>query len=197
VRTARGRAIRSPLVTIGLGSAALAMFCSPDCTAKDSNSEKPADTLGRITRRQTSPGMSRPSKRPAVTMSAPGVAFHRSNAGPSPVGNPTRVHYDAHDHGQDRPDAGQVRIGGKSYGDLRWPLREVGALLEAKAFHPGRTARAHLSAGCLPAYLMCAAFGSRATSRIGGGKKMAFWDSWGHWYARHYSPASRTGTSPR
>ena len=48
--------------------------------------------------------------------------------------------------GLDRPDAGQVRIGGKRYGDLRWPLREVGALLEAKAFHPGRTARAHLSA---------------------------------------------------
>jgi ABC-type multidrug transport system ATPase subunit len=48
--------------------------------------------------------------------------------------------------GLDRPDARQVRIGGKSYGDLRWPLREVGALLEAKAFRPGRTARAHLTA---------------------------------------------------
>jgi ABC-2 type transport system ATP-binding protein len=48
--------------------------------------------------------------------------------------------------GLDRPDAGQVRISGKSYGDLRWPLREVGGLLEAKAFHPGRTARAHLTA---------------------------------------------------
>src|SRR6266536_4360919 len=48
--------------------------------------------------------------------------------------------------GLDRPDAGQVRIGGESYGDLRWPLREVGALLEAKAFHPGRSARAHLTA---------------------------------------------------
>jgi ABC-2 type transport system ATP-binding protein len=48
--------------------------------------------------------------------------------------------------GLDRPDAGQARIGGKRYGDLRWPLCEVGALLEAKAFHPGRTARAHLSA---------------------------------------------------
>jgi ABC-2 type transport system ATP-binding protein len=48
--------------------------------------------------------------------------------------------------GLDRPDAGQVRIGGKRYGDLRWPLREVGALLEAKACHPGRTARAHLTA---------------------------------------------------
>jgi ABC-2 type transport system ATP-binding protein len=48
--------------------------------------------------------------------------------------------------GLDRPDAGQARIGGKAYGDLRWPLREVGALLEAKAFHPDRTARAHLTA---------------------------------------------------
>jgi ABC-2 type transport system ATP-binding protein len=48
--------------------------------------------------------------------------------------------------GLDRPDAGQVRIGRKSYGDLRWPLREVGALLEAKAFHPGRSARSHLTA---------------------------------------------------
>jgi ABC-2 type transport system ATP-binding protein len=48
--------------------------------------------------------------------------------------------------GLDRPDAGQVTIGGKRYGDLRWPLREVGSLLEAKAFHPGRTARAHLTA---------------------------------------------------
>jgi ABC-2 type transport system ATP-binding protein len=48
--------------------------------------------------------------------------------------------------GLDRPDAGQVRIGGRRYGDLRWPLREVGALLEARAFHPGRTARDHLAA---------------------------------------------------
>jgi ABC-2 type transport system ATP-binding protein len=48
--------------------------------------------------------------------------------------------------GLDRPDAGQVTIGRKNYRDLRWPLREVGALLEAKAFHPHRTARAHLTA---------------------------------------------------
>ena len=48
--------------------------------------------------------------------------------------------------GLDRPDAGQVKVSGQRYGDLRWPLREVGSLLEAKAFHPGRTARAHLTA---------------------------------------------------
>ena len=48
--------------------------------------------------------------------------------------------------GLDRPDAGAARVNGKSYHDLRWPLREVGALLEAKAFHPGRSARSHLGA---------------------------------------------------
>jgi ABC-2 type transport system ATP-binding protein len=48
--------------------------------------------------------------------------------------------------GLDRPDAGQTRIGGRRYRDLRWPLREVGALLDAKAFHPGRSARDHLAA---------------------------------------------------
>ena len=48
--------------------------------------------------------------------------------------------------GLDAPDAGQVRIGGRRYRELRWPLREVGALLEARSFHPGRSAHAHLSA---------------------------------------------------
>src|SRR6201999_436977 len=35
---------------------------------------------------------------------------------------------------------------GRRYGELRWPLGEVGALLEARAFHPGRSARSHLAA---------------------------------------------------
>lgn len=48
--------------------------------------------------------------------------------------------------GLDAPDAGRVRIGGRPYRELRWPLREVGALLEARSFHPGRSARAHLTA---------------------------------------------------
>jgi len=48
--------------------------------------------------------------------------------------------------GLDHPDAGQARIGGRRYADLGWPLREVGALLEARAWHPGRTARRHLLA---------------------------------------------------
>jgi ABC-2 type transport system ATP-binding protein len=48
--------------------------------------------------------------------------------------------------GLDLPDAGQALIGGRRYRELPWPLREVGALLETKAFHPGRSARAHLAA---------------------------------------------------
>jgi len=48
--------------------------------------------------------------------------------------------------GLDGPDAGQARIGGRRFRDLRWPLREAGALLEARAFHPGRSARDHLAA---------------------------------------------------
>jgi ABC-2 type transport system ATP-binding protein len=48
--------------------------------------------------------------------------------------------------GLDRPDDGVARINGKNYRELAWPMREVGALLEAKAFHPARSARAHLTA---------------------------------------------------
>lgn len=46
--------------------------------------------------------------------------------------------------GLDRPTAGSVTVGGRVYRDHRAPLREVGALLEAKAAHRGRTARNHL-----------------------------------------------------
>jgi ABC-2 type transport system ATP-binding protein len=46
--------------------------------------------------------------------------------------------------GLDAPNAGDVTVNGQHYHDLAWPLREVGALLEAKAIHPGRSARAHL-----------------------------------------------------
>ncbi|NGO12039.1 ATP-binding cassette domain-containing protein [Streptomyces sp. HC44] len=48
--------------------------------------------------------------------------------------------------GLDRPDAGEALIGGRRYGQLRWPLREVGALLEARTYHPGRSAYQHLAA---------------------------------------------------
>ncbi|HYN93072.1 MAG TPA: ATP-binding cassette domain-containing protein [Pilimelia sp.] len=46
--------------------------------------------------------------------------------------------------GLDRPTGGQVRVNGRPYAAHRAPLREVGALLDAKAIHPGRTPYAHL-----------------------------------------------------
>jgi len=46
--------------------------------------------------------------------------------------------------GLDAPDSGRATIGGKLYRDLRTPMRRVGALLEARALHPGRTAYDHL-----------------------------------------------------
>jgi ABC-2 type transport system ATP-binding protein len=61
--------------------------------------------------------------------------------------------------GLDMADAGQARIGGHRYRDLRWPLRMAGAMLEAKAFHPGRSARDHLTA--------LAASNAIARSRVG------------------------------
>jgi len=48
--------------------------------------------------------------------------------------------------GLDRPDQGTATINGKPYGELRWPLWEVGALLEARSHNPGRSAESHLAA---------------------------------------------------
>ncbi|HEY1001559.1 MAG TPA: ATP-binding cassette domain-containing protein [Streptosporangiaceae bacterium] len=46
--------------------------------------------------------------------------------------------------GLDYPDAGIVTVDGSDYRDLRYPMREVGALLDAKAVHGGRSAYNHL-----------------------------------------------------
>ncbi|SEL52837.1 ABC transporter ATP-binding protein [Nonomuraea pusilla] len=48
--------------------------------------------------------------------------------------------------GLDRPTSGTALIGGRPYAELRHPLRTVGALLDAKAVHGGRSARNHLLA---------------------------------------------------
>ena len=48
--------------------------------------------------------------------------------------------------GLDHPTAGNVSVNGKPYARHRMPLHEVGALLEAKAAHPKRTAYNHLRA---------------------------------------------------
>ncbi|QTE28297.1 ABC transporter ATP-binding protein [Pengzhenrongella sicca] len=48
--------------------------------------------------------------------------------------------------GLDRPTLGSVQVNGKPYADHVAPLHEVGALLEARAIHPGRSAYNHLLA---------------------------------------------------
>ncbi len=48
--------------------------------------------------------------------------------------------------GLDRPTAGWVRVNGKLYREHHAPLAEVGALLEARAIHTGRSAYLHLRA---------------------------------------------------
>ncbi len=46
--------------------------------------------------------------------------------------------------GLDRPTSGTVTIDGKRLSQVAWPMREVGALLDAKAVHGGRSAYNHL-----------------------------------------------------
>ena len=48
--------------------------------------------------------------------------------------------------GLDAPTSGTVTVGGRRYAEHAAPLQVVGALLEARSVHPGRTALAHLMA---------------------------------------------------
>jgi ABC-2 type transport system ATP-binding protein len=48
--------------------------------------------------------------------------------------------------GLDRPNSGTATVNGKPYRDLPAPLHEIGALLEARAIHTGRSAYHHLVA---------------------------------------------------
>ena len=89
------------------------------------------------------------SKRYGATVAVDGLSFDvhpgvvTGFLGPNGAGKSTTMRMLL---GLDRPDAGEALIGGRRYRELPWPLREVGALLEAGAFHPGRSARAHLAA---------------------------------------------------
>src|SRR5882724_1503511 len=48
--------------------------------------------------------------------------------------------------GLDEPTSGSVTVNGRHYAEHTSPLQEVGALLEAKSVHPGRSAFDHLMA---------------------------------------------------
>jgi ABC-2 type transport system ATP-binding protein len=79
--------------------------------------------------------------------------------------------------GLDHPTAGSATIDGRPYRELAAPMREVGALLDAKAVHGKRTARQHLrwlaQAGGLPGgrvdeVLELVGLASVAGRRVGG-----------------------------
>ncbi len=48
--------------------------------------------------------------------------------------------------GLDRPTSGRATVNGRAYRDMAAPLHEVGAMLEARAIHTGRSAYHHLVA---------------------------------------------------
>ncbi len=63
--------------------------------------------------------------------------------GPNGAGKSTTMRTIA---GLDQPTAGRVRVNGRDYRSAPAPMAELGVLLEAKAMHPGRSARDHLLA---------------------------------------------------
>ncbi len=79
--------------------------------------------------------------------------------------------------GLDAPTAGEASIDGRVYRDLRAPLHEVGAMLEAHAIHTGRSAYNHLLAlaqthgiprGRVQELIELVGLGEVARKRVGG-----------------------------
>ncbi|OLF06879.1 multidrug ABC transporter ATP-binding protein [Actinophytocola xinjiangensis] len=97
-------------------------------------------------------------KRYGPTLAVDGMSFTVSPGrvtgfvGPNGAGKSTTMRMIL---GLDRPDEGSALVGGVAYHRLPNPLCQVGALLDAAAIHPARTARDHLlwlaHAGGLPA----------------------------------------------
>ena len=76
-----------------------------------------------------------------------------------------------------RPDAGAVTYRGSNYAELRDPARTVGVVLDARAMHPGRSARNHLRAmaalsslpeACVDEVLHLVGLDMAAHQRVGG-----------------------------
>src|SRR5919198_6733774 len=89
------------------------------------------------------------SKRYGPTLAVDGLSFDvrpgtvTGFLGPNGSGKSTTMRLIL---GLDHPDAGHARVDGLPYRRLRWPLRQVGALLEAPSLPPRRSPRAPLLA---------------------------------------------------
>jgi ABC-2 type transport system ATP-binding protein len=79
--------------------------------------------------------------------------------------------------GLDAPTSGTATVHGRRYRDLAWPLREVGAVVDAGDVHDGHTARRHLWAlarsnrlppGRVDEVLAAAGLAGVADRRVGG-----------------------------
>lgn len=87
------------------------------------------------------------TKRYGSTVAVDGLSFEvragevTGFLGPNGAGKSTTMRMMV---GLDAPTSGRVTIDGQRYRNLRFPLHHVGALLDAKAIHPGRSARDHL-----------------------------------------------------
>ena len=88
------------------------------------------------------------TKRYGPTVAVDGLSFHVTPGrvtgflGPNGAGKSTTMRLIL---GLDAPTSGRVTVNGRAFADHRFPLHEVGALLDAMSLHPGRSARQHLS----------------------------------------------------
>jgi ABC-2 type transport system ATP-binding protein len=89
------------------------------------------------------------TKRYGPTMAVDGLTFDVAPGkvtgflGPNGAGKSTTMRLIL---GLDAPTSGTATVAGRPYRVLRRPLHEVGAMLEAAAVHPARSARGHLRA---------------------------------------------------
>jgi len=80
--------------------------------------------------------------------------------------------------GLDYPSAGTVTISGQPYAQLASPMREVGALLDARAVHGGRSARSHLrclaQTNDIPAHRVDEVLGLAGLAEVAGKRSRGF-----------------------